>query len=125
MTDEELIAWRKDVVTKMLTNGICIESIIPDVMVAENFVATGQYKTISAKKGSPIAKDWVSPPVVIESQGDQLQWFLSFGGYNPDESESIELTQDQCFWLLDKIMNIDPNLFCNAKAIYLTSKGVD
>lgn len=122
MNNENLIEWRRDVVTKMLINGICIESIIPDVMVAENFVATGQYKTISAKKGSPIAKDWVSPPVVIESQGDQLQWFLSFGGHNPTEEDSIELTEKQCFWLLDKIMNIDPNLLSNAMEIYSRPK---
>ena len=122
LTDEDLIAWRRGVVTKMLINGEDIDSILQNVKQAEEFIATGEYKIITRKRRSPISSDWVSPPVVIESQGDQLQWFLSFGGYNPDESESIELTQDQCFWLLDKIMNIDPNLFCNAMEIYLHPK---
>lgn len=43
LTDEDLIAWRRGVVTKMLINGICIESIIPNVMVAEKFIESGEY----------------------------------------------------------------------------------
>ena len=43
MNNENLIEWRRDVVTKMLINGICIESIIPDVMVAEKFIESGEY----------------------------------------------------------------------------------
>lgn len=57
-----------------------------------------------------------SPPLVIESIGTEgTTWMLSFNGPNPDEDDAIELTQDQCFWLLDKIMNIDPNLFYKTK----------
>ncbi|EPF73809.1 hypothetical protein [Acinetobacter rudis] len=64
-----------------------------------------------------------SPPVVIKHVGEEkTQWFLSFNGHNPSESESIELTSDQCFWLLDKVMSIDPNLLSNAKGKYLHSK---
>ena len=64
-----------------------------------------------------------SPPVVIEQIGEEkTQWLLSFNGHNPNERESIELTSDQCFWLLDKIMSIDPNLLNNAKEKYSHSK---
>ena len=64
----------------------------------------------------------VSPPIVIEHIDEtETKWFLSFNGHNPDENESIELTSEQCFWLLDKIMNIDPNFLNSAKAKYLHS----
>ena len=64
-----------------------------------------------------------SPPLVIESIGSNgTTWMLSFNGPNPEEEDAIELTQSQCYWLLDKIMNIDPNLFDNAKEKFLHSK---
>jgi len=64
-----------------------------------------------------------SPPLVIESiETEGTVWTLSFNGPNPDENDAIELTQEQCFWLLDRIMNIDPNLLDSAKEKYLHSK---
>lgn len=51
-----------------------------------------------------------SPPLVIESiEAEGTVWMLSFNGSNPDENDAIELTKEQCFWLFDKIMNIDHN----------------
>ena len=51
-----------------------------------------------------------SPPLVIESIGSNgTTWMLSFNGPNPEEEDAIELTKSQCYWLLDKIMNIDHN----------------
>lgn len=41
MDKDQLAEWRKEIVTAMLTQGICIEQIIPDVMAAEKFIATG------------------------------------------------------------------------------------
>ena len=43
MDATELLQWRKEVVTAMLTGGYCIERIIPDVMTAEKFINTGKY----------------------------------------------------------------------------------
>ena len=43
MSATELLEWRKQVVTAMLTQGYCIERIIPDVMAAEKFINTGEY----------------------------------------------------------------------------------
>ena len=64
-----------------------------------------------------------SPPLVVESIGAEgTTWMLSFNGPNPDEDDAIELTQSQCFWLFDKIMNIDPSLFDSAKEKFLHSK---
>ncbi|HFD2155532.1 TPA: hypothetical protein ACF2EP_003780, partial [Acinetobacter baumannii] len=59
-----------------------------------------------------------SPPLVIELiEAEGTVWMLSFNGSNPDENDAIELTKEQCFWLFDKIMNIDPNLFYKTKEI--------
>lgn len=56
-----------------------------------------------------------SPPLVIECiEEEKTVWLLSFNGPNPSEEDAIELSQSQCFWLLDKIMNIDPNLLNSA-----------
>ena len=50
-------------------------------------------------------------PIVIEDVlEDKIEWLLSFSGSNPEKDDCINLTKDQCFWLKDKIMNIDPNL---------------
>lgn len=43
MSATELLEWRKQVVTAMLTQGYCIERIIPDVIAAEKFINTGEY----------------------------------------------------------------------------------
>lgn len=42
MNEEQLAEWRKEIVTAMLTQGICVEQIIPDVMAAEEFISTGE-----------------------------------------------------------------------------------
>ena len=64
-----------------------------------------------------------NPPVVVEVPTEaRTLWFLSFGGSNPEEDECIELTEAQCFWLENKIMNIDPNLLERAKEIAWCSK---
>lgn len=68
-------------------------------------------------------KNKTSPPLVIESVEETgSKWLISFNGPNPNEGDAVELPKEMCFWLLDKIMNIDPNLFCNAKEKYLSSK---
>lgn len=55
-------------------------------------------------------------PTVIESIGaDRTAWLLSFDGPNPNKDEAIELTKDQCFWLLDKIKNSGPNFLSKTK----------
>lgn len=65
----------------------------------------------------------VSSPIVIERIGEtETKWFLSFNGHDPNENDSIELTSEQCFWLLDKIMNIAPNFLHKTKEICLHSK---
>jgi hypothetical protein len=57
----------------------------------------------------------VSPPLVIECiEEEKTVWLLSFNGPNPSEEDAIELNQSQCFWLYEKIMNIDPNLLNSA-----------
>lgn len=43
MNAAELVEWRKAIVSEMLSKGICIEQIIPDVMIAEEFITTGKY----------------------------------------------------------------------------------
>ncbi len=64
-----------------------------------------------------------SPPVVIEvPTKNGTIWLLSFDGSNPQENECIELTEAQCFWLEQKIMNIDPSLFERAREIAQCSK---
>lgn len=64
-----------------------------------------------------------SPPLVIECiEEEKTVWLLSFNGPNPSEEDAIELSQSQCFWLLDKIMNIDPNFVHKTKEICLHSK---
>lgn len=56
-----------------------------------------------------------SPPLVIECiEEEKTVWLLSFNGPNPNEEDAIELSQSQCFWLYEKIMNIDPNLLNSA-----------
>lgn len=46
-------------------------------------------------------------PVVIEDHdAGRVRWLLSFGGSNPEEGEFIELTEEQCFWLQDKIRSL-------------------
>lgn len=63
----------------------------------------------------------VSPPIVIEDRtSKRTAWLLSFGGNNPEPSDCIELTEDQCWWIRDKIMKIDPNLFERAKQLETT-----
>ncbi len=42
MNEEQLAEWRKEIVTAMLAQGICVEQIIPDVMAAEEFISTGE-----------------------------------------------------------------------------------
>ncbi|MDM1247078.1 hypothetical protein HX005_06735 [Acinetobacter sp. R933-2] len=42
MDKDQLLVWRKDIVSRMLSTGICIEQIIPDVMMAEKFIMTGE-----------------------------------------------------------------------------------
>ena len=42
MDKDQLLVWRKDIVSRMLSTGICIEQIIPDVMIAEKFIMTGE-----------------------------------------------------------------------------------
>ena len=59
-------------------------------------------------------------PTVIESIGaDGTAWILSFDGPNPNKGEAIELTKDQCFWLLDKIKNIAPNFLSKTKETFV------
>ena len=60
----------------------------------------------------------IALPVVLEVIEDEPKWFLSFNGYNPHESEAIELSKDQCFWLLDRITNIVPNCEDKTMGIY-------
>ncbi len=56
-----------------------------------------------------------SPPLVIECiEEEKTVWLLSFNGPNPSEEDAIELSQSHCFWLYEKIMNIDPNLLNSA-----------
>jgi hypothetical protein len=43
MTTDQSAEWRKAIVGEMLSKGICIEQIIPDVMIAEEFITTGKY----------------------------------------------------------------------------------
>ncbi|WP_353170911.1 hypothetical protein [Acinetobacter rudis] len=43
MDKDQIIEWRKNIVAQMLSQGICIESIIPDVIIAEEFISTGKY----------------------------------------------------------------------------------
>jgi hypothetical protein len=60
----------------------------------------------------------VSPPLVIEDHAayeDRIAWLLSFGGSNPAPDMCIELTKDQCWWLHDIIMKIDPSFLQRAK----------
>ena len=64
-----------------------------------------------------------SPPVVIEvPTKERTLWLLSFGGSNPQEDECIELTEAQCFWLEQKIMNICPSLLAHAKKLQAMSQ---
>lgn len=59
----------------------------------------------------------VSPPLVVgpAETDNKTVWLLSFGGFNPTKEECIELTEEQCWWLEDMIMRIDPNLFERAR----------
>ena len=43
MNTDESAEWRKAIVGEMLSKGICIEQIIPDVLIAEEFITTGKY----------------------------------------------------------------------------------
>ena len=64
-----------------------------------------------------------NPPVVIEEHHeDGIKWMLSFGGSNPEPDDCIELTKEQCFWLENQVMSIDPNLLEHARAKFLRPK---
>ena len=43
MDKNQLAEWRKEIVTAMLSEGYCIERIIPNVIIAEKFINTGEY----------------------------------------------------------------------------------
>lgn len=53
----------------------------------------------------------ISPPIATKLIGETCtKWLLYFNGHDPYENELIKLMSNECFWLLDKIMNIDPSL---------------
>lgn len=58
-----------------------------------------------------------NPPTVVEhvNKNGTVTWLLSFNGSNPDASECIKLSEDDCFWLYAQILNINLSSLSAAK----------